>query len=373
MNFSSETYLCLVAWAITLIKLRAIHWKDVQKDGSVDLNIWLMMLFFSITLTFIGSFSDYFDAYTLNNLSRLISYPSILITAFLATRETLRSIEKPSHKRTIRWLSLSLVVTIIVLLVIYSLFLWKTPEFVYAPQGLPEAVFKFIALSFGGLLCFVVCREYMAYYPSEKSAVIRLRALMIILCAFSALAYSLAKIAQIGGYFWPWLASPTVNHLSLTFLVLTSLLYFVSFLNNKLYVRFMVISRNIQSWNSFQKLKYLIERILRLCPVVALTPNNPPFWSFMLNPEYYLYNAIVVILDGKSMLADLLSVKTEPGQPALWEDHLLQEAIQVNQALQAVNPSDDFWEIVGAYNRASQDLLQHQTKNFALETTHDIA
>ena len=373
MNFSSETYLCLVAWIITLIKLRDIHWKDVRKDGGVALHIWLMMFFFSITLTFIGSFSDYFDAHTLNNLSRLISYPSILITIFLATRETLRSIEKPADKRLLRWLGLSLAVTIGVLAVIYALFIWKTPEFTYTPQSLPEVLFRFIALSFGGLLCVIVCREYLAYFPLEKSPVIRLRALMIILCAFSTLAYSLAKIALIGGYFWPWLASSSINRLSLAFLVLSSLLYFVSFLNNKLYVRFMVISRNIQSWNSFQQLKYLIERILRLCPVVALTPNNPPFWSFMLNPEYYLYNAIVVILDGKSMLADFLSVKTKPGQPALWEDDLLQEAIQVNQALQAVNPSNDFWEIVGAYSRASQDLLQHQTQNFALETTHDIA
>jgi hypothetical protein len=370
MNFSSETYLCLVAWAITLIKLRDIHWKNIRKDGGVALHIWLMMFFFSVALTFIGSFSDYFDALTLNNLSRLVSYSSILITIFFATRETLRSIEKPSHRRTGRWLSLSLVVTIIVLLMLYSLFLWKIPEFTYTPQSLPEVVFKFIALSFGSLLCVVVFREYLAYYPSEKSAVIRLRALMIILCAFSTLAYSLAKIAQIGGYFWPRLASSTVNNLSLVFLVLASLLYFVAFLNNKLYVRFMVISRNIQSWNCFRYLKYLTGRLLRLCPVVTLSHSYPPFWSFMLNPEYYLYNAIVIILDGKSMLADFLAIKPEPGQPALWDDDLLQEAIQVNQVLQTVNPSDDFWEIVGAYSHAGKQLLQNQRSNFVLDFLH---
>jgi hypothetical protein len=370
MNFSSETYLCLVAWAITLIKLKAIHWKDIKKDGSVDLNIWLLMFFFSITLTFIGSFSDYFDAHTLNNLSRLISYPSILITIFLATRETLKAVEKPADKWLIHWFGWALFITIGALVVIYALFLWKTPEFVYAPQNFPEALFKFIAFSFGSLLCGVVCRAYLAHFPLEKSAVIRLKVLTSILCSFCACAYFLVKIAQIGGYFWPWLASSTINRLSLVFLVLSSILYFVAFLNNKLYVQFMVISRNIQSWNSFRHLKYLIERILRLCPVVTLSPNSPPFWGFLQNPEYYLYNAIVIILDGKSMLADFLLVGTIPGQPAFWEDDMLQEAIKVNQVLQAVNQSEDFWEIVGAYSRASQSLLQNS--NFALDINYDI-
>jgi hypothetical protein len=370
MNFSSETYLCLVAWAITLIKSRTVDWKNPQKDGGVALNIWLMILFFSITLTFIGNFSDTFDAHTLNNLSRMISYPSILITIFLATQETLNAIEKPSDKQLLRWLGRALIAINGTLVVIYSLFLWKTPEFVYAPQNIPEALFKFIAFSFGSLLCAVVCRAYLAYFPLEKSPVIRLRVLMIILCAFSACAYFLVKIAQIGGYSWPWLTSPTVNRLSLAFLVFSSLLYFVAFLSNKLYVRFMVISRNIRSWNSFQHLRHLIERILDLCPVVALEPSNPPFWRFLLNPEYYLYNAIVIILDGKSMLADFLSTGTKPGQVPLWEDDLLQEAIKVNQVLQTVNPSEDFWEIVGEYSRASQSLFQNS--EFALDMNYDI-
>ena len=180
---------------------------------------------------------------------------------------------------------------------------------------------------------------------------------MIILCAFNACAYFLLKIAQIGGYFWPWLASPTINRVSLAFLVFSSSLYFVSFLNNKLYVQFMVITRNIRSWNSFRHLNYLIERLLHLCPVVALAPNNPPFWKFLLNPEYYLYNAIVIILDGKSMLADFLLVGTRPDQPALWEGDLLQEALKVNQALKTVKASNDFWELVGEYSRASQSLF----------------
>jgi hypothetical protein len=300
----------------------------------------------------------------------MISYPAILITIFLATQETLNAIEKPSDKQLLRWLGRALIAVNGTLVVIYSLFLWKTPEFVYAPQNIPEAVFKFIAFSFGSLLCAVVCRAYLAYFPLEKSPVIRLKVLMIILCAFSACAYFLTKIAQIGGYVWPWLASPTVNHISLAFLVLSSLLYFGAFLSNKLYVRFMVVSRNIRSWKSFQHLKYLIEHILRLCPVVALSPNDPPFWRFLLNPEYYLYNAIVIILDGKSMLADFLSEGITPGQPALWEDDLLEEAIRINDVLQAVSQSDDFWEIVGEYSRASQSLFQNS--NFALDRIYDI-
>jgi hypothetical protein len=72
------------------------------------------------------------------------------------------------------------------------------------------------------------------------------------------------------------------------------------------------------------------------------------------------------------MLADFLAIKPEPGQPRLWENDLLQEAIQVNQILQTVNPSDDFWEIVEAYSRAGKQLLQSQRSSFGLESMHGI-
>ena len=79
MIFVVMVSLCIVAWILTLIRIGVIHWKDVGKDSGIALNVWLMMVFFSITMIFlVKTFCNYFDAHTLNNLDRLISYSSIL-------------------------------------------------------------------------------------------------------------------------------------------------------------------------------------------------------------------------------------------------------------------------------------------------------
>jgi hypothetical protein len=366
MNLSGQTWLCLIGWGFTLARIRTIHWKDVRRDGGVALNIWLMMFFFTVTLTFLGDFGGLFDAHTINNLSKLIAYPSILITIYLAAQESLKTIDKPSHQRIIRQLGSLLVATNIALLVIYALFLWKVPEFTYVPRSVPEALFRFIAFIFGGALCIVVARTYLAYFPLEEFATMRLRALMVILCAISTGFFFLVRIAQVAGYFLPLLASAALNNLSIILLVLSSLLYFTAFLSDKIYVQFMVISRNIRSWSAFQDLEYLTDYLLRLCPIVTISQSSPSFWRYLLNPEYYLYRAVIIILDGKTMLADFLSETGSPGEPDLWEGDALQEAVRLNTVLQSINPSDDFWDIVGEYRRA-KDLLQ--IPSYSLETS----
>ncbi len=64
--------LCIAVWILTLDRLQAIHWKDIRKDNGIALYVWLMMLFFSITMIFlIKRFSIYFDTHTLTNLDEL--------------------------------------------------------------------------------------------------------------------------------------------------------------------------------------------------------------------------------------------------------------------------------------------------------------
>jgi hypothetical protein len=189
---------------------------------------------------------------------------------------------------------------------------------------------------------------------------------MVILCAISTGFFFLVRIAQVAGYFLPLLASAALNNLSIILLVLSSLLYFTAFLSDKIYVQFMVISRNIRSWSAFQDLEYLTDYLLRLCPIVTISQSSPSFWRYLLNPEYYLYRAVIIILDGKTMLADFLSETGSPGEPDLWEGDALQEAIRLNTVLQSINPSDDFWDIVGEYRRA-KDLLQ--IPSYSLETS----
>jgi len=251
---------------------------------------------------------------------------------------------------------------------IYALFLSRIPNISYlVPQSLPEVLFMLITFCFGGMLCIVINKVYLVYLPSEKSVVMRIRAILIIVSNFAALAFFLVKIAIAGGYFWPILSSQTLINLSFALLVLSALLHFSALLSNKIYVRFVVISRNIQCWSTFQDLKYLIGHLLRLCPEVGLPATNTSYLKFLLNPEYHLYRALVTILDGKTMLSDFLSEDAPTAGPALWDGELLQEAVRVNEALQSINPSGDFWNMVSEYGRASRGLMQSRHPNNALE------
>lgn len=366
MNPDIEIALCVIAWAGTLAKFRSIHWKNIRKNSQVVLNLWLTMLTFSITLTFlVEGFANFIDARTLNNLSRLIAYCSVILALYFSTVATLRAVEKPSDWLIIRWIRISVSVTIIALIVIYARFIRDIPQWKnhHVPQSLPEAMFMLTMFACAFTLCIFMSKSNIAYLPVEKSTVMRLRVFSIILTSVIAGIYSLVKIILIGGYFWPFLVSPALINLSLALLILTALFWTASLLSNKVYIRMIVISRSFRSWNTFQDLKYMMDRLLRLCPEVALPVSKPPFWKFMLNPEYYLYRAIVLILDSKAMLADFLSESEITGNMPFWDDGLQEEAIEVNQVLQSIPPVDDFWEMVIEYQRASKELLHNRYSN----------
>lgn len=355
MNLSSKTLLSLIAWVLTLFKLRGIRWKDVR-DGSTSLNIWLMLFFFSITLTFLGDVGEFVDAHVINNLSNLIAYPLILVTIFLATKESLNAVDRSSYQRTIRWLDISLTSIIVILLVIYTLFLWKVPEFTFAPRSLPEVVFRFIAFFSGGVMCIVVAKAYLMFYSLEKSSILRLRAVMVALCALSTFLFFLVRIAQLAGYFWSLLDSVALNNLSFALLALSSLLYFSAFLNHETYARLVNILSIFKRWRTFQDLMYLKERLLRLCPEVVSPAPNPSFGRFVFNPEYYLYCILIAIMDSRTMLEDLVSEGVLRGVTPLDEGNLLEEVAQIRRALQPVNPSGDFWKVVDEYRYAGKEL-----------------
>ncbi len=369
MTFAIMLSLCIVAWLLTLIRMRAIHWKDVRKDNGIALNVWLMMVFFSITMIFlIKRFCNYFDAHTLNNLDRLISYSSILIGIFFGAAASVEAVGKPSDRRAIDWLQKTLILIIVNLAVIYTLFISRLPNMNYfVPRSLPEALFMFVAFFYGATMCAFVDKVYLSYLPLENSPVMRTRTILIVVSTFLAFSYFLVKIASVGGYFWPILASQALINLSMILLVFSALIHLSALLSNKLYVPFVLISRNLEGWDTFKDLKYLTYRMRQLCPEVVLPLTDPSFLTFMLNPEYHLYSALITIMDGKTMIDDLLLEGAFQGEPALWEGELLQEAVQVKRILQTINQSGDFWEIVSEYRLASRRLILGPNQNLSWE------
>lgn len=361
--------LCVAAWILTLVRLRTIFLKKDEPGAKTEmaLNIWAMMAFFSITITFmIDEFAAFFNVHTFPNLSLLITHFAFLASQYFAITTTLVAINIPSTQRAIRWIKSTLCTAVVILLAIYSLLISKmTDGLSDSPQNLPIVIFKLVSYPFGIMLFIILIKTYLTYLPSKSFALMRLRAIIVISCSSSAAVYILVRVLIYSGYFWPILLSPWLFTISYIFLFCATILLFAAFLSDKIYARFVVMSRSIEGWRAFQDLQYLVQKLLLLCPIVALPVNHPSIWKFLLKPEYYIYCAIIIILDGKIMLADFLAASAEPDEPTLWDDELLLEAIRVDQALQSINPSNDFYEIVDAYRCVSRELFN--SKNSASE------
>ncbi len=365
MRLAIEISVCIMAWTLTMFRLKTIHWSDIGKDHGIALRVWLMMVFFSITSIFIvEKFNNFFDAYTFKNLDRLIAYSAVLIGMTFGVTASIDAVNNPSYKFVSRWLWIILFAAIIAMTVIYSFFLSRLPNITYyIPRSLPEVGFMLTMYPFGALLCITLGKVYLAYLPLETSPVMRMRAILIIVSMFFACAYFLVKVVTIGGYFWVPLTSQIFISISFVLLILLAISHISGLLSNKIYARFVMISLSIRSWRTFQDLKYLMRRLLLLCPDVVVPLANPSFLKFLLNPEYYLYRVIIAIMDSKTLLDDLLSEGALFGGPALWEGDMLREVVRVKRALQSINTSGNFWELVSEYKRASKSLVQSQDQN----------
>src|SRR5512138_2354382 len=105
MIFAVELSICVMAWTLTISRMKTIHWQGVRNDHGIALHVWRMMVFFSITSTFlIKKFSDLFDAYTFNNLDKLIAYSSLLMGLIFGAIAAIEAVGRPSDRVIGRWL-----------------------------------------------------------------------------------------------------------------------------------------------------------------------------------------------------------------------------------------------------------------------------
>jgi hypothetical protein len=270
--------------------------------------------------------------------------------------------EIPIGQRISRWMRLFLSIALIVLLLMYVFFVSKVQATsFFSPQSLQEAIFIILVCVYAIIMFVILVAVQSAYFPSKEFVLMRWRTIFMILSLCFASFFLIARAVINAAYIWPFLMSPALISLSYILIVCATSFYFLMLLSDRLYAKFIVASGSIESWHAFQDLKYLVDRLILLCPVIGLPPENPNFWRFLLNSEYYLYRAVIIILDSRALLADFLSDSMEPGTPqVLWEENLLQEAIYINQALQSANPSNDFLDVVETYRRISRDLFVNQ-------------
>jgi hypothetical protein len=180
--------------------------------------------------------------------------------------------------------------------------------------------------------------------------------------------YFFVKILLVAGYFWPPLRSDLVVTISKILLILSALMWAGTFMSNKIYVRLLRPMKSLFNWMALKDLEYILIRLDRLCPPVAITESGPTLRQFLRNSEYYLYRAIIRILDGETMLSDFLEAGTTDKKPEWWDEGSVQEAGLINQVLQSVDPSDNFWDLVREYRRASKNLFRNRSLMPAMET-----
>lgn len=359
MNLPIQVPICLMMWVFTFIRLKTLHWKDIRKNNGHALYTWLSLFFFAIGFTFlIKDLGDLFDAYTFNNLSKLIVYCSFLITPFLGTLSFIMSVGGTSKKQIIPWMWLFLLVSITGMFIIYCFFISKLPPIgYYTAQSFPEVSFKVLMYLSALIILIFMNKAHIAYLPLEKSPIMYMRVVIFIVSAFSAQMYFIVMILLVAGcYFWPFIPSQALINLSSIFFTFSACIVPVSLLSNRIYARFVIASRVVEHWHAFQDMKYLVERLMLLCPVIGLPYNRPNFLKFLFDPEHYLYHTVIIILDSKTILAEFLSESREPDTHPIWETRILEEAIQINQKLQSANPSTDFDDIVETYRRISREL-----------------
>jgi hypothetical protein len=352
--------LCALAWLVALIKFRIIWLNRVWKTDPIALSVWLAMLFFAITMTFLmDSFAVVFNSLTLNNLSRLIAYSSISITLFFITTASLYTFNTPRGMRISRLIAPLLIANLFTLIFIYARYISRLPEWrnYHIPQDNAGALFMSTLFMFSFLLCLILVSQNIRYLHGEKALLMRIRLMTIVMTALIAGFYFTVKMILVAGYFWTPLSSDTIVMLSKLLLILSAVMFAISFVPNRYYMRFIGLINNLSNWRAIRDLEYLLSRLDYLCPPVALEESKPSLRSFLKNSDYYLYRATIRILDGKTMLADYLNNEANNGRPDWWDDALLQEAKQIYWILSSVHTSGDFLDIVRSFRISSKQLL----------------
>lgn len=351
---------CIISWVVTIWRLRAIlvskHWKGSQQN---ILLYWFgMLVCFSTTLTFmITPIASFFDKYTLPNVSILITHCLFLACQYFGMVTLFATLGILTKRSTIHWLQPALVIEYIILLVVYSTLLVKAPDnLTEVPQSISIVIFKLLTYPFGFVLCVVVMQTILTHLPSKISVVLRLRALLIFFSMGAVGLYIFTRLLIYLSYLFPIINTSMLLTSSDILLLCATVLFLAALLSNRMYARFLIFSKIIDAWHTFQDLYYLAQTLLTYCPVVGGLPlAYPQFWLFVFNPDYYIYRAIIAIMDSKITMMGLLQTET-----STIPESQLPKALFLHKALQATNPSNDFADIVEAYRRVSKELLANR-------------
>ena len=219
--------------------------------------------------------------------------------------------------------------------------------------------FKLVMFTHAIILCSIIAMACIHYVTLERVVVTKYRIATISLTAIFGGAFFITKSILALGYLWHPLGAEWIHSLSKLLMVATAMLWGASFIHSKMYASGLAYFRGIRYWPAFQDLVYLVDRLEHLCPPVGMEMSRPNFREFLHRSDYYLYRAMVHILDGKTLIADYLD-DTIPVDKlrARWNQVSYLEATRVNTILREIKADEEYPEMISAYRQASRKLMQ---------------
>lgn len=356
MSLPVDFLICILAWSVPILRFRYVWASKAWKKDYVAMNIWLATLSFAVTVTFLfDQLGDAFDAWTTNNLSTYIAYCGVVLTLYFTTTASLYIPQTARSERVRRWLVFFLLLSLAVLSFFYWAFIYGLPQWRshFFPDTLPEVFYRLTVYLSAFAMCVLMFVLNARYLRREGVILMRFRFIAIILTALISGVYLTLKVLLSLSYLFPVFASRTLYTASEVLFLVAALMWAGAFLNNKIYLSTFEMIRNLASWPLYKDLNYLIRRLDRLVEAVAGQEAPPKYRQYIGAADYYLYRALIRIMDGGAMLKDYFS-SAEVEKPVWWGSTLQWEAEQLVEVLQDVPASDNYSQTLREYRLASR-------------------
>ena len=364
MSSVVEITLSLLAWLITLFRLRKVVQGKLWQTDRIAFHIWIATLAFALTMTFlITPFGHAIDRLTAPNLARLLAYLFVTATLHLVATSFLVTFPTQENRWILPLLRPYLIFTQIAMLIVYVFFVSRTPEWSEAaiPATAAEMIFKLVFFSYASILCALMATACYSYLDQEAVTVTKYRIVMIILTALGGAAFFTAKVVLSLGYIWPVPGIEQIHTLSMFLEALTAVLWAGSFINSDVYARVLAFFKAFKIWSAYQDMLYLAEDLSRIFPPVGMRLEKASYLKFLLRSEFYLYRSIIHILDGAVMLVDFLENygEFEKAQAKWnWSPADFEEAWHLALTFSVIPPTPDLNRMIGTYSLVGRQLRE---------------
>lgn len=369
-----------VAWLVTIYKLGTFRRHRRHGISPVPAHFWGFSFCIAVGMTFmIEEFYLVFDRLAgTPNLAWLIIYVSFVSAIYFIVSGCYEVLKIPRP----RLLSYSLLIALMVLVITYPLGIVTLPEKPdhTIPVTLAEFIFMQVMYVYAGILSLVPFAIFLSFYRQETVLAAKLRWVVVMATTILASMVGMLKVILTILVFW----DPTTTTLAIIYpligiaLACIGILWPMTFLPNRIYL---FLARPIEFWDkmrTLRELQALRKDLNRLCPPII---DDKPGWRESLKDlDFYLYRAVIGILDSKKMLTGLLSpvnaVADKVNSTVTFESSavaasrlegngasvLTQQDKQRTQflyrTLQTVDDRAPFAELVSAYRRAGRVALK---------------